>query len=226
MALLETTSTTRTDSAFDLLQTAIVTGKLAPGERIGEVELCRRFNITRGPLREAIRRLESRGLVVKRPNVGIKVVSLSTRDLIELYHIREALEGLAARQAAERMTIADIADLRGLLASHEENIARAQGQAYYQREGDFDFHYRIVTGSRNEKLAQMLLGDVYHLVRMYRYRLSTIAGRPQRALSEHRHIIEALEQRDGDLAEFLMQRHIRAARENIEREVACGNLTL
>lgn len=224
--LLDTNSTTRADNAFDLLQTAIVTGKLAPGERIGEVELCRRFQVTRGPLREAIRRLESRGLIVKKPHVGIKVVSLGTRELIELYRIREVLEGLAARQAAERMTGDDIADLRQLLVRHEQNVAEAQGQAYYQREGDFDFHYRIVTGSRNEKLAQMLLGDLYHLVRMYRYRLSTIAGRPQRALQEHRHIIEALEHRDGELAEFLMQRHIRAARENIEREVASGNLTL
>ena len=66
---------TRADEAFDCLQTAIVKGDLVPGEKIGEVELCSRFNLTRGPLREALGRLESRGLLVRRPHAGVKVVS-------------------------------------------------------------------------------------------------------------------------------------------------------
>ncbi|WP_189578330.1 GntR family transcriptional regulator [Marinobacter zhanjiangensis] len=217
---------TRADEAFDCLQTAIVTGDLAPGEKIGEVELCARFKLTRGPLREALGRLESRGLLVRRPHAGVKVVSVSADELMELYRIREAMEGLAARQAAERMTDQEIADLQATLDSHETMIEEARGQAYYQAEGDYDFHHRIATGSRNAKLAQMLLGDLYYMVRMYRYRLSTSSGRPHRALGEHRRIVEAIAQRDGELAEFLMQRHINAARKNIEQKISDGLLDI
>lgn len=217
---------TRADEAFDCLQTAIVTGELAPGEKIGEVELCSRFNLTRGPLREALGRLESRGLLVRRPHAGVKVVSVSAAELLELYRIREVMEGLAARQAAERMTDEEIAELKTTLDSHEKMIEQARGQAYYQAEGDYDFHHRIATGSRNAKLAQMLLGDLYYMVRMYRYRLSTSAGRPHKALDEHRRIVEAIAQRDSELAEFLMKRHINAARQNIEQKIRNGLLAI
>ena len=100
-------SLTRADEAFDCLQTAIVTGDLAPGEKIGEVELCSRFNLTRGPLREALGRLESRGLLVRRPHAGVKVVSVSADELIELYRIREVMEGLAGLRPAtfDRVTL-------------------------------------------------------------------------------------------------------------------------
>ncbi len=218
-------SQTRADEAFDCLQTAIVKGDLTPGEKIGEVELCARFDLTRGPLREALGRLESRGLLVRRPHAGVKVVSMSADELLELYRIREIMEGLAARQAAERMTDKEIADLQATLDSHEAMINQAQGQAYYQEEGDYDFHHRIATGSRNAKLAQMLLGDLYYMVRMYRYRLSTSAGRPHKALTEHRRIVEAIAQRDGELAEFLMKRHINAARINVEKNIREGLLS-
>jgi len=217
---------TRADEAFDCLQTAIVKGELAPGEKIGELELCSRFDLTRGPLREALGRLESRGLLVRRPHAGVKVVSVSASELMELYRIREVMEGLAARQAAERMTDQEIADLQATLDTHERMIDDAQGQAYYQAEGDYDFHHRIATGSRNTKLAQMLLGDLYYMVRMYRYRLSTSTGRPQRALGEHRRIVEAIAQRDGELAEFLMKRHINAARQNIEKKIQEGDISI
>jgi DNA-binding GntR family transcriptional regulator len=217
---------TRADEAFDCLQTAIVKGDLIPGEKIGEVELCSRFHLTRGPLREALGRLESRGLLVRRPHAGVKVVSVSADELIELYRIRELMEGLAARQAAERMTDAEIAALRATLDTHETMIEQAQGQAYYQAEGDYDFHHRIATGSRNTKLTQMLLGDLYYMVRMYRYRLSTSSGRPHMALGEHRTIVDAIASRDGELAEFLMKRHINAARKNIEQKIRDGELTV
>jgi len=219
-------SQTRADEAFECLQMAIIKGELAPGEKIGELELCSRFNLTRGPLREALGRLESRGLLVRRPHAGVKVVSVSADELLELYRIREVMEGLAARQAAERMTTGEIDALQEILDTHERMIEEAQGQAYYQAEGDYDFHHRIATGSRNTKLAQMLLGDLYYMVRMYRYRLSTSAGRPHLALREHRRIVEAIAQRDGELAEFLMKRHINAARQNIEQKIREGVLTI
>ncbi len=219
-------SQTRADEALNCLQDAIIKGDLAPGEKVGELELCERFHLTRGPLREALGRLESRGLLVRRPHAGVKVVSISGDELLELYDTREVMEGLAAKQAAQRMSDQEIADLQALLDGHERMVAEAQGQAYYQEEGDYDFHFRIVTGSRNQKLAQMLLGNLYYLLRLYRCRFSTATGRPQKALKEHRNIADAIAQRDGELAQFLMQRHIHASRMNIEAKIREGLITI
>lgn len=215
---------TLADRAYDCIQKAIVTGDLPMGAKISEAELSNRFGYGRAPLREALQRLEARGLIERKPHVGARVVTLSPETLLELYTVREALEGMAARLAAHHMTDAEIEDMRELLRRHAENIKKDQGLSYYQEEGDFDFHYRIISGSKNERLITLLLGELYHLLRLYRYQLSTQAGRPDRAFQEHQRIIDALADRDGELAELLMRRHIAAARENLRaRLMAAGN---
>ncbi len=210
---------TLSDGAFQRIQTAIVKGDIPPGARISEQYLSTTFGIGRGPLREAIRRLEGRRLVVRIPHAGVRVVSLSYAELIELYHVREALEGMACRQAAANMTESEIAGLREVLAEHEQHSGLKANESYYQQEGDLDIHYLIIQGSKNHTLSDMLCGDLYHLVRMYRYRFSTTPKRPQQAFAEHHRIIEAIADRDGELAEMLMRRHISASRRNIERRM-------
>ena len=106
---------------FERIQAAIVKGEIAPGTRISEQYLSTTFGIGRGPLREAIRRLEGRRLVVRIPHAGVRVVSLDYAELIELYHVREALEGMACRLAAQNMTEDEIAALRDVLAMHEQH---------------------------------------------------------------------------------------------------------
>lgn len=207
---------TSADRVYEALQNAIVHGELAAGARIGEAELAERFGTSRGPLREALRRLESKRLVERTPHVGVRVASLDHAALLEIYYLREALEGMAARLAAEHMSDAEIAGLHALLATHEQDEALRSNVAYLQQEGDFDFHYRIIQGSHNRALTELLIGELYHRVRMYRYQFSAYANRPQKAFAEHQHIVEAIEARDGDLAEMLMRRHISAARRNIE----------
>ena len=127
---------------------------------------------------------------------------------------------MACRLAAQRMSDAEIAELYGLLAEHEASIAAEQGQSYYQKAGDLDFHYRIIKGSQNSRLHQMLCGELYHLVRMYRYQTSTSAKRPLQALLEHQRIVEAIAARDAELAELLMRRHIQASLTNLETRLA------
>src|SRR5690606_19536542 len=87
--------------------------------------------------------------------------------------------------------------------------------AYFQKEGDLDFHHQIVAGAKNEHLAKQIFSDMYHLLRLYRYQCSLSEGRLQRALKEHQAILEAIADRDGELAEMLMRKHIRQARNNI-----------
>ncbi|MFA5677695.1 MAG: GntR family transcriptional regulator [Pseudomonas sp.] len=212
-------ATTLSDGAFLRLQTAIVKGEIAPGTRISEQFLSNTYGISRGPLREAIRRLEGRRLVVRVPHAGVRVVSLSYEELIELYHVREALEGMACRLAAQNMTEEEIANLREVLATHERHSGLKADQSYYQQEGDLDIHFVIIQGSKNRTLSDMLCADLYHLVRMYRYKFSSTPKRPQQAFAEHHRIIEAIADRDGELAEMLMRRHISASRRNIERRM-------
>lgn len=210
---------TLADRVCQQIVNSIVTGELLPGQKISEPGLAKLYGISRGPLREAIRRLEGWRLIERKPHVGARVVQLSAGELIEIYRVREALEGMASRLAAENMTAEEIASLKALLDNHEDSIAQQEGRAYFQKEGDLDFHYRIVQGSKNAKLQELLGDDLYQLVRMYRYQFSVSSSRPKRALKEHRQIVDAIEARDAELAEMLMRRHISAARQNIEAKL-------
>jgi len=208
-------SETLSENVFRRIQAAIVKGEIAPGSKISEPELARTYGISRGPLREAIHRLEGQRLLVRVPHVGARVVSLSHAELIELYEIRESLEGMACRLAAERMSDEDIAELRQVLETHERDEAFQAGVGYYQQEGDFDFHYKIIQGSGNRTLTQMLCGELYQLVRMYRIQFSATPNRPHQAFAEPHRILDAIADRDGELAELLMRRHIGASKRNI-----------
>ena len=213
----EAEGSTIPDRIFSLIKEAIVEGDIEAGSKISEPELARAYGISRGPLREAIGRLEACGLVVRRPNVGARVVTLSSSQLIDIFHVREALEGMSARLAAQYMSEEEIVDLRLLLGQHGEQIERDTEHAYFQREGDLDFHYRIVQGSHNARMIDLLCNDLYHLVRLYRYQFGMSSKRGPRAFIEHEHIVDAIERRDPEMAELMMRAHIRASRENVER---------
>ena len=206
---------TLAERVFHQLQDAIVRGEITPGSKITEPGLSKTYGISRGPLREAMRRLEAHRLIERVPHVGARVVQLSMKELLELFDLREALESMAARLAAEHMTAEEIAGLRKVLSVHESQDDLKRGEAYYQREGDLDFHYRIVLGSHNKMLMNLLCDDLYYLVRLYRTQFSASGTRPQRAFVEHHRIVDAIEAGDAELAELLMRRHVSASRENV-----------
>ena len=210
---------TLADIASHRLAQSIVTGELAQGQKLNEAELAERFGMGRGPLREALRHLEGMRLVTRVPNAGARVVVLDRKTLSDLYAVREALEGMACRIAATQMTDADIDQLRKLLDRHEAQIKKEGGKVYAQNEGDLDFHYQIARGSRNQMLMDMLGSEQYQLLRMCRYRTSRNAERTRPALQQHRQIVEALAQRDGELAEMLMRRHIQGAWRSISEMI-------
>ena len=156
-------------------------------------------------------------IVERKANVGARVVSLTAEGIIDLYQIRESLEGMAARLAAKNMTDQEIADLNTLLNSHFQDVKN--DESYYQEAGDVDFHYRIILGSKNNHLISMLFDGLYHLVRMYRVQLGMAGPRVSDAFDEHRHIVQAISNRDEELAEMLMRRHILYSRNNIEQKL-------
>ncbi len=212
------------DIVTERLEAAIISGDLAPGTKIREQVLARALGVSRGPLREAIRRLEGRKLVHRTPHIGVHIAELSAKDLTDLLVVREALEGIACRMVAENMTDEEIKALDSLLTDHSQHKTFQAGAGYYQEAEDFDFHFRIVKASRNTRLISMLCEDLYHLLRVYRYKASTRTGRAAQSLHEHRQIVAALAQHDPDLAEMRMREHIRNARKHAENFVRTTQL--
>lgn len=214
---------TAADRVLLAIRTAIVEGNIAAGSKISEPELAKRFDISRAPLREALARLERCHLIERTPNAGARVVKLSLDGLTSLYQLRETLEGMAARLAATQMTEAEIDAVRSLLDHHLSTQRVREGESYYQEAGDVDFHYRLIQGSKNPYLINLLCDELYHLVRMYRVQLGMNGPRVSRAFDEHRAILNAIAARDGELAELLMRRHIAASGRNIALHLQQGN---
>ena len=209
---------TLANQVFERILEAIIRGEIAPGQRISEATEAWKLGISRGPLREALLRLEGHKLVKRTPHLGTQVVSMSNQDLVDIFQVREALEGMATRLATEIMTDKEIDELAGVLEIHRDMDELREGAAYYQNGADFDFHYLIAHGSRNEKLVDLLCGNLYYLIRIYRYQSSTRPGRAAKAFIEHEGILNAMRLRDADKAEALMRAHIRRATDNKEQQ--------
>lgn len=209
---------TSADKTFFQLRKEIVEGAIQSGSKLSETELSTKYSVSRSVIRESINRLVSCHIVERKANVGARVVALTPQGMVGLYQVRESLEGMAARLAAKNMSDQEIADLNTLLNTHYQEVQG--GESYYQEAGDVDFHYRIIIGSKNNHLITMLIDGIYHLVRMYRVQLGMAGPRVSTAFDEHKHIVQAISNRDEELAEMLMRRHILYSRNNIEQKLS------
>lgn len=217
MTLIVEKPITNADKTFLELRKDIVDGKIRAGSKLSETELSTKYAVSRAVVREAINRLETCNLIERKPNVGARVVDLNTEGLLELYQVRESLEGMAARLAATNMTDDEIAALKSLLENHYKTVK--SGDNYYQEAGDVDFHYRIIQGSKNNQMITMLVDGIYHLIRMYRVQLGMSGPRVTTAFDEHRNIVNAIANRDPELAEMLMRRHIAYTRKSLQKKL-------
>jgi DNA-binding GntR family transcriptional regulator len=205
------------NKVFDHLLNAIYQGKLAPGSIINEVSLANEFGVSRGPVREAIRRLQGIQLITREPYVKARVMSLSAQSALELFQMRMALEGVAAGLAAKHMTDSEIA---ALLAEMEQDrqlcIEDPQGSMELRV---FDFHESVVRAGRNQRIINALCGDLYHLLRMYRRHSGAVLERKDNAYAEHWQILRAIKSRDSALAESLMRSHIERAANHLFKQL-------
>ncbi|WEJ58792.1 GntR family transcriptional regulator [Devosia sp. FJ2-5-3] len=197
--------------ALDMVVAAITSGEFLPGARLSEAELARRLGISRGPLREALGRLEGR-LVTRTPRIGVRVIELSKQNIIDLFYAREALEGMGARLACERLSDNEIAKLRELLNTDRAQPEVAAGAAYSPRSLDDDFHLSIIKAAECDQIERLLMDQIYYQLRIHRRKSSTLPGRARAALVEHENIVMAMEARDPDQAEKAMRTHLRNAR--------------
>jgi DNA-binding GntR family transcriptional regulator len=201
------------DVVYQRMLNSIQTGALPPGGIINEVELAREFGVSRGPVREAVRRLQGIRIVTREPYRKARVVNVTTEEALELLQVRMGLEGVAAFLATRRMSDAEIEQLRrDVDLSFYCNAPQgpsSEGQAYH-----FDLHERIVRASGNKRIIAALCGDLYHLLRLYCRRQNAIPCRMD-AHAEHREIVQAIARRDARLAESLIRSHIEQAAKHI-----------
>jgi DNA-binding GntR family transcriptional regulator len=211
-------SSSLVDTVVERLERAIISGELKGGTRISEQALAMSLGVSRSPLREALSRLEGRRLIERIPNVGARVVELHPDNLEEVLAIREVLETLACRLAATHMSDAEIKDLERMLEGRRQR-AVAKGPTLYDKSGDYDFHTRIIMNCGNKTLKDIMLRDVYYLMKAYRYRTARSPERAKKAPTEHLKIVAALAARDPDEAERLMREHLMFAHAKIRREI-------
>ena len=199
MAQDDTDLTTRLLAAIDR-------GELRPGERLTESELAARFGVSRTPVREALGRLESQGVVARDPRRGLVIARLDYDQLGELYDLREVVEGLAARLAARRAAPAEIAVLREMV---EADRARADDPGALAASNRL-FHRQLHRASHNRYLIQML-ESVRRASALLSGTTLAVPGRGARSVEEHDAIVRAIEARDEVDAEAAARAHIAEA---------------
>ena len=204
--------TSLTARVYDEIEEAILSGELAPGENLTEMKLSAELGVSRTPIREALSQLEREGLVRSVPNKGAVVVGISRKDIQDIYSIRSAIEGLAARWAAQNIRDDELAELRDVVELQEYYAQK--GEIQQIRQLDSRFHEMIYQASRSSQL-QRMLSSFHHYISRERERSFMKGGRALKSVEEHRMIYEAIASRSEDEAERLTGVHIRNAWENI-----------
>ncbi len=194
------------DAIFDSLREAIIMGELKPGERLMEIQLADKLGVSRTPVREAIRKLELEELVTMIPRKGAHVAELSLKDIMNVLEIRGSLDALATKLASQRMNKTDLKDLNLILNQFEQFMQKGNMQGLIDK--DVEFHELIYRVAKNEKLIHIAsnLKDQIHRFRVvYLKDFSS----PRELVKEHRDIINALQNKDEEMAEKLAEVHIR-----------------
>jgi len=192
------------DVAYRALRDAITRGMLDEGERLADRRIAESLELSRTPVREALQRLESEGFIRNVPRIGLVVAEVTPQDIEDIYVIRIALEGVAARLAAQHASTADIA----LLKQINEQIAVATRKHDLQglQSLNKQFHEAIYEAARNPRLAT-LLNTMHDMVQRLRRSTLSVPQRADEALKEHEMIIEAIQARDPERAEALAREH-------------------
>ncbi|MDN3359625.1 GntR family transcriptional regulator [Actinomadura sp. DC4] len=204
------------ETAYSVIRSGIVSGEFARGDRLREAELAERIGVSRTPIREALRRLDSEGLVDFVPNRGASVTAWSERELDDLYEARALLESYVAKLAAARITAEQLTALRELAA--EMNVLAGEGPggpaADRLTELNGEFHLTITRAGGNAQIEVLIRGfiDVPLVHRTFR---QYAPERLRASMFHHDELIAALAAGDGEWAESVMRSHILAARTTV-----------
>jgi DNA-binding GntR family transcriptional regulator len=190
----------------DHLRDEIIAGSLTPGTELTEVDLAGSLGVSRGPIREALGRLATEGLVTIRPRRGAVVRALSNEEFIEAYQVREALEMMAVRLAVPKLTEEDLSALEQLVEDMAERAEVGDVQGFF--EANTAFHQRFFEASENRMLAG-LYRQLRGQIDRHRLRSLELRGELSRSVAEHRAILSAARAGDVERAVGLASDHIR-----------------
>ena len=193
------------DTVVEHLRHRIVEAVLPPGTKLNERELCETMGISRTPLREALKVLAVEGLIEIAPNRGASVYSMSASEIWETFEFVSGLEAMAGRLACERITPAELADIKALHAAMLRCAAQNDLPGYY--DCNQQIHARISLAARNSVLHQTFLG-INRRLQALRFRSNLKPGKWDSAIRDHVAMIEALEARDGDRLARILSQHL------------------
>lgn len=192
------------EQAYQAIRSAIQNGRLEPGQRVPEVELSAWLGMSRTPIREALRRLQSDSMVVHAPGGGLAIAQHDLRAITELYDMRESLEGTAAGLAARHAGPSELIVLQAMLAGAR---VLSDDPRTHARE-NLRFHEHIYRAAHNRFLLKQV-GDLHDAVALLGRTTFAAEGRIAEAWAEHEQIVAAIARRDAKAAERLMRQHVR-----------------
>jgi DNA-binding GntR family transcriptional regulator len=211
----------QTPSSYDALRAAIVSGDIAPDARLVEADVSATFGMSRGAVRTALIRLEQDGLVVREPHRGARVRKVSNEEAVEILQARAVLEGLAARQAAERIDDAGKERLAECLARQRELLE--QGDLLGASDANADLHAALLELSGHGNAQRLIEALLAQTVR-YQYRTILIPGRSAASVEEHAAIVDAVLGGRPDDADLAMRRHLFNVAQAVRRRLIPGDI--
>lgn len=200
----------------DRLREMIMTGALREGDKINENELCASMGVSKTPLREALRVLNVEGLISLIPNRGSYVTRPTIEEIVEMFDVMSLLEGYCARAACARMSERDFMRIERLHARLEKHFDHRDQDAYIRVNNQYHSLVQELAGNRT--LNQIVSG-LRKKILLYRFKSLNLPQRFENSIQEHRQLLEAFRQRDGRMAEALMQTHLRNQSLAMERLV-------
>jgi DNA-binding GntR family transcriptional regulator len=206
---------------YEALRTAIVRGDLAPDARLVEADVSASFEMSRGAVRTALIRLEQEGLVVREPHRGARVRKVSDEEAVEILQARAVLEGLAARQAAERIDEAGAERLQACLARQRELLDA--GDLLGASDANADLHAALL-GLSGHGTALRLIQALNSQTVRYQYRTILIPGRPAASVAEHTAIVEAVVAGRPEDADNAMRNHLFNVAQAVQRGLFRGGI--
>lgn len=199
------------------IREAIIKGSLKPGERIAEPDLAEKFGISRTPLREAFRQLESEGFLTTIPRRGAVVSSLTEKDVKEFYEIKSLLEGYAASLATEKITDKDLKKMISINSQLEKLSEDGDVKGFFKIHNDF--HDVFWKAAGNEKLYD-LLNNVMQQFQRFRIASLILPGRMGISVTQHKQIIEAFQDKNHELARQLVMENAKIGGEVLIKELS------
>lgn len=201
---------------FKAIEDAVLNGEYKDGDSLNELKISEELGVSRTPVREALMQLELEGLAKNIPNKGAVVIGITEKDIEDIYAVRIRIEGLAARLCAEKISEDELKRFQEIVDLQEFYLAKHDAEQIWSL--DSEFHKIIYNASQSRPL-KFMLSNFHNYIKRARDISVHADGRAEKTVSEHKAILQAVKDRDGELAELLMARHITNAKNNLIKQI-------